>query len=568
MIAGNVESGHYGAATGTPATPNRPTIVVFPFDNLGPAEDAYFAAGVTDEIMSRLASVQGLAVLSRTTATQYDRKGKTMRQVVADLGVQYVLDGTVRWEKLPGGASRVRVSPQLVRTSDDTQIWASSYDRGLDEIFGVQSEIATEVVDKLGVELLGNEREALQEAPTHNVEAYQAYLRGKQDMDQFTEQEVVLRNCIRMFERAVELDPDFAMAYAQLAKAYSGLCHYEWERSDAVLAKAKAAADRAMALAPDSPWGHIALGYYYYWGLKEFDKAEAEFTAADRLQPNQVEVLEAHAFVDRRRGEFAQALPLLEQALKLDPRNVTIWSSLGETEGLLHRRAAVDAASDRAIELAPNSPPSYLDKALAAILDGDVDGSERILSAMPASADAEYLANIAYLHFSARRFDLALEQSGSVPDLRPGQFLMVCRPLIRGEILVAQNRPDEARREFETARSLLAERLQAKSDDANAMSALALADAYLGRKADADREAARALDLFPARQDKWIRLHRLFDQIRVQILNGESDAAIAGLEGLLKLPNDCVSPAFLRVSPLFDPLRSNPRFVPLLESPA
>ena len=564
-----------GERDGIPVPPAAPTvakttaaramIVVFPFENLGPAEDAYFAAGIADEIMSRLARVQGLGVLSRTTSTQYDRKGKTMQQVVADLGVQYVLDGTVRWERLPGGKSRVRVSPQLIRAADDTQMWANSYDHAMEEIFRVQSEIATEVVDKLGFTLLGNERVALQDAPTQNVDAYQAYLRGKEDMDRFVMEENAWRVCIQMFQRAVDLDPGFVQAYAQLSKAYSGLCHFEWERTDEVLAKAKAAADRALELDPQSPWGHMALGYYYYWGLKEFDRAEAEIAAADRLLPNQADFLRARAFIQRRRGAFEDAALLLEQAATLDPRNNELLFTIGETNLLLRRYAPADAAFDRAIQLAPNVTSAYMGKVRSALLLGDVDRAQRILAGVPMSPEPEFLVTCATIYFNARQYDRALEFSSKLPDFREAQFSVVCKSLFRGVVYTTMNQPERARPELETARGLLEAHLETDPDDSNTTSALAIAYACLGSKADAERAAAHALDLFPANRDKWIHQHRMFDQIRVQILVGESEAAIDQLEKMLATMNDRVSVPFLRISPFFDPLRSNPRFQRLLE---
>jgi TolB-like protein len=198
----------------------RKRIVVLPFENLGPPEDEYFAAGMTEEITSRLAVVSGLGVISRTSAFQYDRTGKNIKQVGEDLGVDYVLEGTVRWAR-QADASRVRITPQLIRVADDTHLWAEAYERVIEDIFQVQSEIAGEVIEQLGVALLEPERRAIESKPTDNPEAYNAYLRGLHLMSQLDNPDRNLRLGIEMFRRAVELDPNFTLAYAELSEAHS-----------------------------------------------------------------------------------------------------------------------------------------------------------------------------------------------------------------------------------------------------------------------------------------------------------------------------------------------------------
>ena len=187
-------------------------MVVLPFENLGPAEEAYFAAGMTEEITSRLSAVSGLGVISRTSATQYDRTGKTMRQIADDLGVDYVVEGTVRWARGSDGIDRVRITPQLIRVTDDTPVWSESYDRQIDDIFEVQTEIASHVIDQLGVTLLGNERDNLEKAPTQNVAAYQLYLQA-QDLneDNWEKYDQVM---VELLEEAVALDPGFIQAWS------------------------------------------------------------------------------------------------------------------------------------------------------------------------------------------------------------------------------------------------------------------------------------------------------------------------------------------------------------------
>ena len=552
------------AAPATVESQRPPMIVVFPFENLGPAEDAYFAAGVTDEITSRLARVQGLKVLSRTSATQYDRTGKSMQQTVADLGVDYILDGTVRWERRTDGPSRMRVSPQLVRTSDDTQLWSNSYDRSMEEIFRVQSEIASEVVDKLGVALLGSEQGMLADAPTQNVEAYHAFLRGKNIVDRtaFTHDE--WRIAIQMFERAVDKDASFLQAQAELSKAYSGLCHFAWDRSEKSLALAKAAADRAMQLDANSAWTHMALGYYHYWGLKDYDKALLEFERADQLLPNQSSFIMAMAFIRRRQGRFDDTAALLARAEALDPLNVELSYTIGETQVLLGNYSKADHYFDRAIQIAPDAQSNYHKKAQSALLAGDAERALAILASSPGTPAPEQSGIRSAIALHARSYDKALEMAALLPELQEAQFQYLCRPLTQGAIYLAMAQPERARAAFETARRLLETQAQQNPDGANVQSALALAYAGLGRREEAVRLGTRALELYPANKDVWIRQSRLYDLVRVYIWLGDTEAAIDRIEELSAASHEMVSGPLLRMSPVFDPLRDNPRFQRLL----
>ncbi|HET9235279.1 MAG TPA: protein kinase, partial [Candidatus Eisenbacteria bacterium] len=265
-------------------------IVILPFENLGAADDAFFSAGITEEITSRLAAVSGLAVTSRTTAVQYNRTGKTVRQIGQDLGVDYVLEGTVRWAK-KGDTVRVRVTPQLIRVSDDSHLWADRYDRDLDDIFEVQSEIAERVVKEMGVSLLEPERQAVQARPTENMEAYEAYLRGldyggRTDYSSFN-----FETAVSMFEKAVELDPSFALAHAKLAYFHAQMHFFGYDRSEARLEKARSHAEKSLQLAPGSPEGRRAMGKYFYVGPRDYASAIREFELVLKDVPPSAEVL-------------------------------------------------------------------------------------------------------------------------------------------------------------------------------------------------------------------------------------------------------------------------------------
>ena len=251
-----------GAAATLKTTPR---IVVLPFENLGPPDDEYFTVGLSDEITTQLAGMTGVAVISRSSARQYAATRKTVREIADELQVDYIVDGTVRWDREAATGGRVRVSPQLIRASDDTELWGDRYDRSSSELFDVQSEIAEKVADALNLTVSEPAREGLRAPPTRNPEAYQAYLRGLYlDGAPNRAADEGQRLIAQMFERAVELDPGFALAHARLSYAYSGMYRFGLDRTEERLEAAKAAAERARALDPDLPWVRFALALYYY----------------------------------------------------------------------------------------------------------------------------------------------------------------------------------------------------------------------------------------------------------------------------------------------------------------
>jgi len=299
----------------------RKMLVVLPFENLGPPEQAYFAAGMTEEITSRLAAVSGLGVISRSSAAQYNRTGKTMKEIAGDFGVNYVLDGTVRWNPTADGENKVRITPELIGVADDTQLWSERYDRVIDDIFVVQSEIAAQVVQKLGVTLLVDDQQIIEAKPTENLEAYDYYLRGKD----YTARRANRKDAeiaVQMYEKAVDLDPNFAIAYAALSQARIWVS-WVFGQIDQV-PKAKEALDRARQLAPDLAETHLASGYYYYYGSRDYDRAMEHFNIVQRRQPNDAEVAAAIGFIRRRQGKWEQAAMQLEQAVELDPQNHSV----------------------------------------------------------------------------------------------------------------------------------------------------------------------------------------------------------------------------------------------------
>jgi TolB-like protein/predicted Ser/Thr protein kinase len=319
----------YFPTSGERSAAERAMLVVLPFDNLGAPEDEYFADGITEEITSRLATLHELGVISRTSAVTYKNTSKTIKQIGQELQVDYVLEGTVRWDRSGDGISRVRVTPQLIRVADDTHLWSERYDRELQNVFGIQSDVSEQVVQQLGIALLKPARLALQARPTENLAAYQAYLKGLDYSQQEMYSEENWRLVIQMFERAVELDPAFAVAYVELSEAHSEMVNLGFDRTPERVEMAKAAVDEALRLQPDLPDAHLALGYYYYWCLHEYDKALAAFGVAAERLPSESAILAATAWIKRRQGHWRESLDLAERAFALSPRDAALARELG-----------------------------------------------------------------------------------------------------------------------------------------------------------------------------------------------------------------------------------------------
>jgi len=299
-----------GKESDGPAERERPIVAVLPFENLGSEAEEYFAAGITDEITSRLALIDGLGVISNTSARVYAQTDKPIPEVGRELGAGYVLEGSIRWDN-SREPHRVRISPRLIRVADDTNLWLENYERDVDAIFELQSAIASHIAEALDITLLAPVREAIEEKPTENIDAYQAYLQGLKQLNAPAFSRESFELGVQMFERATQLDGNFALAWARLSSMHARMYHYGFDRGPARLRAAKSAADRALAIDPRLAEAHLALGHYYYWGTREYDLALAELSRARDIAPNNSEVLLTTAYVTRRQGAMDEAIQLL-----------------------------------------------------------------------------------------------------------------------------------------------------------------------------------------------------------------------------------------------------------------
>ncbi|HET6271341.1 MAG TPA: protein kinase [Bacteroidota bacterium] len=543
-------------------------LVVLPFENLGNPDQEYFADGITEEITSRLSGLSGLAVIARSSAKQYKKTTKTLKQIGEELGVGYVLQGSIRWSPLPEGGSRVRINPALVKISDETQVWSQPYEAVMSDVFRLQSDIAAQVVGALGISLMQPERRALEAPLTANSEAYDYFLRGKEYYNRSYNQKD-WRTSEQLLRRALELDPRFAAGHAVLSKVNVSMYWFFYDHTEERVLKAKSHAEQALALDPYLADAHGAMGYYYYHGRLEYDKAIGEFEAALKLQPNNVDVIVGIASVRRRQGRASEALDHFLKAIEVDPRATTAHYNVGETYGLLRRYADADRNYSRAISLAPDGAFPYISKAWNYISwTGDVAKAMAVLDeAIKNNVDTKsevFMQDLATILILSDRFDEALSQLSSGPKLfSENQFQFSTKDLLTAIAYSNMGKPERARPYYQSATTVLDEEIRKRPDDARLYSALGLALAGLGRKEEAIRVGKRGVDLMPVTKEAWRGAYREFELAKVYAIVGDQELAIDILEHLLTMPFN-VSAHWLRLDPVWTPLRTNARFQKLI----
>jgi serine/threonine-protein kinase len=542
----------------------RTMIAVLPFDNLGSPEDSYFADGMTEEITARLAEIQGLGLISRTSTLQYRDTTKPIKQIGKELDVDYILEGSVRWQPASAGQRLVRITPQLIRVSDDSHVWADVYEKDSSEIFRIQSDIAEKVVNALDITLRGGERRSIDTQPTENLDAYDFYLRGN-EYDNRSGSDEDQRLAAEMYGKAVQVDPRFALAWARLSKANTRLYFILADAGEARLSAAKEAVDRSLGLAPDLPEAHLALGYYYYWGLRDYDRALGEFAIARKGQASNAELEEAAGFVLRRQGRFDEALATLKRAAELDPRSPARAWEVGTTLLVMRRYAEAERYLDRAISLAPETAAFYASKFLlyldwggdtakakAVVSKGIQRAGEARLLAQLARGGSTLVVNIMGEDFGERLSRLQLEAFGADTT-----DYFVSRALI----FASDGKDELARAYADSARVLLERKMESRPSAGEFHAKLGFVLALLGRNEEAVREARRGVDLLPLSKDALSLTPWFLAVVLARV--GEDDAAVDELETLLSVPY-YLSASYVRIYPEMDPLRDNPRFRKLI----
>ena len=559
VTAGYVFFSRYLPGGSGEITSERKMLVVLPFENLGPAEDEYFADGITEEITVRLAAIHELGVIGRTSAIQYKNTDKNIQQIGEELGVEYIMEGTIRWQRTSKGASRVRVTPQLIRVSDATHLWADVYDEVLTEVFRVQSDIAGKVVSALDLTLLEPERELLESKPTDDLEAYDYYLRGNEYF-QGIDDEKRLRLASQLYENAVELDSSFASAYAMLSGVYTEL-YWHHDRRGEDLARAKQALDKATELGADLPDVHVARGSYYYH-QEDYGRALEEFELAREKRPNDADLLEQIGFVRRRQGLSELAIPKFKRAVELEPRSARKASNLGDTYLWMRVYTEAETYYDRAISLAPDKAKFYADKARLHILrEGNTEAAQRLLQRASEVVEptAQFSHVGAWVDACAGDYEAALTKLTADGPVFSSGAHYYNRAAMYGFL----GKLEMERSYYDSARVMLEERVAAVPDDARYHGGLGIAYAGLGRKNDAIREGERAAKLAPISQDAFYNPTSAISLARIYVMVGEYEDAIDQLEYLLSIPAPLSIPS-LRVDPTWAPLREHPRFQELL----
>jgi serine/threonine-protein kinase len=435
----------------------------------------------------------------------------------------------------------------------------------VEDFFQVQSDIAESVIEELDIALLGRESEAIQAHPTDNLGAHQAYLRGIEYVEVAdANRESPSRRAIEMFERAVELDPDFALAYSRLSIAHSSFFHLGFDHTEERLAKAMEAVNQALSLQPDLPAAHLALGYYFYYGKREYDRALRELAIAEKGLPNNSLIFEAYGYIRRRQGRFDESVKQLEKAIQLSPLAANLLVELGLTYDLLRRYEEAKRYYDLAISSAPDAVGAYLFKARMEWLRGSARQARAALEAMPSTDDQEAAEMWFWQEFVERNYEQALERLSSVSQLFFGQASVEPHSLYEARVYRMLDKPELARAGFEDARVILEQELQKQPDDHRFHIALGIAYAGLGRKEEAIREGKRALELYPLSRDAMIGAQLIKNLALIYTMVGEHDAALDQIEHLLSIPS-LLSVGILELDPSWDPLRNHPRYQEIVE---
>ena len=544
--------------TGRGGTISERSIAVLPFQNLSDDKsNAYFTDGIQEEILTRLAKIGALKVISRSSTQKYKSVPDNLREVGKQLGVAHVLEGSV--QKV---ANAVHVNVQLIRAATDEHLWAESYNRKLDDVFGVEGEVASAIADQLDAKLTGAEQKAVAEKPTQNSAAYDVYLRAiaidnEGNLD-------TTKRVADLYVEAVRLDPQFALAWAHLAVARSYLYFNGVDLDKNSGAAVKEAADRAMSLQPELGEAWVAQGVYRYRVLRDFQGALRSYEEAFRRLPNSALVLEQMAHLERRLGQFDVAQKHYQAAAELDPRNIDILLTLADALQTVRRYDDARAALDRALEISPGNEAGLGEKALTFHAQGRLKEAAEVLAKAPANSQDEVLTMARALQlYYERRFDDAIAQIQKTPaavanDPRTMTLLGYCQKLA-GE-------DNDARDTFTRA----AAAMKPTPDSVVAVDArllpVCLAQVYagLGEKEKALEQARRAVADYDG--DALAKPYAEMALATVQAQVGDIDSAIAALPHLLEVPNG-ETRGDLRINPFWDPLRKDPRFQKLCQDP-
>ena len=548
--------------------PGRRAVAVLPFENLSEDKaNAYFADGIQDEIITRLAKIGDLKVISRTSTQAYRSRPEKLPEIARQLGVGHVVEGSV--QKI---GDRVRINIQLVEAQTDEHLWAELYDRNLTDIFAVQSELATAIAQKLQAKLTGREQAAVSAKPTENLMAYDAYLRGL-DLDATPDEAPeVHKRAADAFAEAVRLDPQFAQAWAALSRVSAGLYFLQFDTSPARKELARSAAETATRLAPSAAETLLANAYCRYHVERDYPGARELFEKLQREVPSSSEASGALAKIARRQSRWKDSLHLYEEAAKLNPRDANLLMDRAWTFSMLRDYAGTEQMIERALALVPGDAGILSNKVFLYQTTGRIASARALLDSVPTSTTSEALLDVRIGQFVLeRRYQDAarlLEQKlAAAKSDEPGggggdwQWLGLIRDLAGNQ--------EGARQAYLEGKTRLQIRQQQQPRTVSLVSWLAFCEAGLGNKEAALREAERAVSLLPAAEDPVAGPAHEESLARIETFVGEFDRALNRIERLLVTPYGAfpLTQASLRDDPGFDPLRAHPRFKAIVEGP-
>jgi serine/threonine-protein kinase len=543
---------------------DRKMLVVLPFENQSDSTKEYFAGGLTDEITTRLSSLSGLGVIARSSAKNYKGAKKSIREISAELGVDYMLMGTVRWSGL-----QVRVSPELINASTGVQVWAQTFDAPFSDVFTLQSDIASKVASALDIKLLKPEAASLEQKLTTNAEAYDYYLRGVAYLDR-SDLQADHESGIRLLERATQLDPQFAAAYAKISYAHSNMYWFFYDRSEGRLDQCRKAVEKALALNPNLSAAHEAMAWYHYHAKLDYANALKEFSVALTLRPNNTDVYYGMAAVFRREGRMSESVDAFRKAVGGNPRAADLVRQLGETLMLARQYEEADQVFARTIDLAPDLEEEYLERAQNLILwKGDVATAQKIIDdglSISTLRQNESLSPIDFTVAVMREDYPAAERA--VRRIKgiaiENQFVFHPSILLLAHLEELGGAHTKARTYYDSARVMLERKMRVAPDDERIHSALGIAYAGLGRAAEAVKEGERGVALLPVEKDAWRGSFRLGDLAHIYAMVEEKDKAIDLLQRLISIPSE-FSIASIRLDPRWKPLHGNQRFENLVK---
>src|SRR5215469_11392453 len=561
--------GRYSAPTAAPLPAK--SIAVLPFENLSEDKaNTYFADGIQVEILTRLAKIADLKVISRTSTQQYQSKPADLAKIAKQLGVANIVEGSVQ-----RSADQVRVNVQLVNVQTDSQLWAETYDRKLTDIFSVESEIAIRIAESLQAKLTGREEQALAAKPTNNPEAYDAYLRGLAFEARSNYSSDALFKAIDFYGLAVHLDPNFALGWARLSGAHALVYFNRGDATEARRDAAKKALENAQKLQPDSPETLLFLGYYQYWVLRDYGLAKTTFERVGKMLPGSSEVLYALGAVTGREGNWDQSIAYWERGIALDPRNPALLTEVAFAYAVVRQFPAALKLYDQALDILPDELSIMALKASIYQAEGNLQEAARMLVQVNIETNSNAAVRI---KLTQLRLERNFTESRQFVQAREGRlqftagidkgFKLLGTALAQrlvGDIAGARATAKQAQNTLEPLR-------KDQPDNAFIAAALAVAEATLGEKALAINEAQRAVTLLPSSKDRVSGPSFEENLALIEMMTGEKSRAISTLTQLLQTPYggwlytpSPITPALLRLDPIWDALRADPAFQKLCE---